>query len=122
MVMQAYSPALYKNLGVFVPLIVVNCVILGRAEAFANKNKVLPSIMDALGMGVGFTLGLVLIAIVREILGVGTITIFPIGSFDGVIPIPGLINSPVRVVGLAAGALLVMGYLKALIDWHMDRK
>ena len=53
MVMQAYSPALYKNLGVFVPLIVVNCVILGRAEAFANKNKVLPSILDALGMGIG---------------------------------------------------------------------
>lgn len=122
MVMQAYSPALYTNLGVFVPLIVVNCVILGRAEAFANKNPLLPSIMDALGMGIGFTLGLVLIAIVREILGAGTITIFPIGSFDGVIPIPGLIDSPVRVVGLAAGALLVMGYLKALIDWFMERK
>lgn len=122
MVMQAYSPALYTNLGVFVPLIVVNCVILGRAEAFANKNSVLPSVMDALGMGIGFTLGLVLIAIVREVLGAGTITIFPIGSFDGVIPIPGLINSPVRVVGLAAGALLVMGYLKALIDWFMEKK
>ncbi len=104
------------------PLIVVNCVILGRAEAFANKNKVLPSILDALGMGIGFTLGLVVIAVVREILGAGTITIFPIGSFDGVIPIPGLVNSPVRVIGLAAGALLVMGYLKAFFNWYLDRK
>ncbi len=122
MVMQAYSPALYKNLGVFVPLIVVNCVILGRAEAFANKNGVMLSIMDALGMGIGFTLSLLLIALVREIFGAGTITIFPIGSFDGVIPIPGLVDSPVRVVGLAAGALLVMGYLKAFFNWYVDRK
>ena len=121
MVMQAYSPALYKNLGVFVPLIVVNCVILGRAEAFANKNGVMLSIMDALGMGIGFTLSLLLIAVVREVLGAGTITIFPIGSFDGIIPIPGLVDSPVRVVGLAAGALLVMGYLKAFFNWYVDR-
>ena len=106
MVMQAYSPALYKNLGVFVPLIVVNCVILGRAEAFANKNGVMLSIMDALGMGIGFTLSLLLIALVREIFGAGTITIFPIGSFDGVIPIPGLVDSPVRVVGLAVLRLI----------------
>ncbi len=122
MVMQAYSPALYKNLGVFVPLIVVNCVILGRAEAFANKNSVLPSILDALGMGLGFTIGLVLIAVVREILGAGTITVFPLGSFDGVIRIPGLYEAPVRVIGLAAGALLVMGYLKAFFNWYLDRK
>ena len=122
MVMQAYSPALYKNLGVFVPLIVVNCVILGRAEAFANKNSVLPSILDALGMGLGFAIGLVLIAVVREILGAGTITVFPLGSFDGVIRIPGLYEAPVRVIGLAAGALLVMGYLKAFFNWYLDRK
>ena len=80
------------------------------------------SIMDGLGMGLGFTLGLLLIAVVREVLGAGTITIFPIGSFDGVIPIPGLVDSPVRVVGLAAGALLVMGYLKAFFNWYVDRK
>ena len=122
MVMQAYSPALYKNLGVFVPLIVVNCVILGRAEAFANKNKLIPSILDGLGMGIGFTLGLLLIALVREVLGSGTITIFPIGSFSGVISIPGLVNAPIRVIGLAAGALLVMGYLKAFFNWYAEKK
>ena len=122
MVMQAYSPALYKNLGIFVPLIVVNCVILGRAEAFANKNNVTLSILDAIGMGVGFTLGLLLIAVVREVLGAGTITLFSIGAFDGVITIPGLVNAPVRIIGLAAGALLVMGYLKAFFNWYTARK
>ena len=75
MVMEAYAPSLYAALGVFVPLIVVNCIILGRAEAFANKNKVLPSILDGLGMGVGFTLALTLIALIREVLGSGTITL-----------------------------------------------
>ena len=118
MVMQAFLPDLYDSLGVFVPLIVVNCVILGRAEAFANKNTVWLSVIDALGMGIGFTLGLMLISTVREILGNGTITLFPIGdTFDGVIKIPFLVDHPARVVGLAAGALLVMGYLKALFNY-----
>lgn len=122
MVMQAFTPALYDALGVFVPLIVVNCIILGRAEAFANKNKVLPSILDALGMGIGFTLSLLLIAVIREVLGAGTITLFPIGDFDGVITIPGISNAPVRVIGFAAGALLVLGYLKAFFAWYTSRK
>lgn len=120
MVMEAFIPALYDSLGVFVPLIVVNCVILGRAEAFANKNTIKASILDALGMGLGFTLALVIIALVREVFGLGTITIFPIGSFNGVIEIPWLVDSPVRVFGLAAGALLVMGFLKALFNWIED--
>jgi len=120
MVMEAFLPALYDSLGVFVPLIVVNCIILGRAEAFANKNTVKASILDALGMGLGFTLALVIIALVREVFGLGTITLFPMGSFNGVIEIPGLIDSPVRVFGLAAGALLVMGLLKALFTWIED--
>ncbi|MCK5154357.1 MAG: electron transport complex subunit E [Spirochaetales bacterium] len=120
MVMEAFIPALYDSLGVFVPLIVVNCVILGRAEAFANKNTVKSSILDALGMGLGFTLALVIIALVREVFGLGTITLFPIGGFNGVIEIPGLVDSPVRVFGLAAGALLVMGFLKALFNWVED--
>lgn len=117
MMMQAYAPALYGALGVFVPLIVVNCVILGRAEAFANKNKVFPSILDALGMGIGFTLGLLLIALVREVLGAGTITL------PGcVITIPGLSSAPARVIGFAAGALFVLGYLKAFFNWYTARK
>ena len=120
MVMEAFMPSLYDSLGVFVPLIVVNCVILGRAEAFANKNTVKSSILDALGMGLGFTLALIIIALVREVFGLGTITLFPIGGFNGVIEIPGLVDSPVRVFGLAAGALLVMGFVKALFNWLED--
>ncbi len=122
LVMQGYAPSLSKSLGVFVQLIVVNCIILGRAEAFANKNTVKDSILDALGMGVGFTLGLGLIALIREVLGSGTITLFAIGGFDGVIKLPGLSESPVRVISLAPGALLVIGYLKALFTWMGARK
>jgi electron transport complex protein RnfE len=70
--MHAYTPALYTSLGIFIPLIVVNCIILGRAEAFANRNPVVPSVMDALGMGLGFTLALVLVCTFREVLGAGT--------------------------------------------------
>ena len=120
--MQAFAPALSKNLGVFVQLIVVNCIILGRAEAFANRNNLKDSVLDALGMGIGFTLGLGLISLIREIFGSGTITLFAVGGFDGVIRIPGLSESPVRVMSLAAGALLVIGYLKALFNWSQDRK
>ena len=98
LVMQGFAPSLSKNLGVFVQLIVVNCVILGRAEAFANRNNVKDSVLDALGMGVGFTLGLLLISLIREVLGSGTITLFAMGSFDGTIRLPGLSESPVRVM------------------------
>ena len=121
LVMQAYAPSLSKNLGVFVQLIVVNCIILGRAEVFAGKNDVSRSVLDALGMGIGFTLSLMLISLIREVLGAGTITLFPIGHFNGVITIPGLSQSPVRVIALAAGALLVMGYLKAFFNWMTER-
>jgi electron transport complex protein RnfE len=78
MILHAYSPALFNSLGVFIPLIVVNCIILGRAEAFANKNGVMPSIMDALGMGVGYTLALVIISTFREVLGAGTFFGYPV--------------------------------------------
>lgn len=73
MVMKAYTPDLYKALGIFIPLIVVNCIILGRAEAFAQKNDIWPSILDGLGMGLGFTLAITLIGSIREILGNGSI-------------------------------------------------
>ncbi len=104
MVMHAYAPSLFKSLGVFVPLIVVNCLILGRAEAFANKNTVWSSILDAIGMGIGFTLSLILIALIREVFGSGTITLFAMGDFDGVIRIPVLYAAPMRVLSLSAGA------------------
>jgi len=121
MVMKAYLPDLYSSLGVFVSLIVVNCIILGRAEGFANKNGVTASILDAVGMSFGFTFALVLISFVREVIGVGTITLFPMGSFDGVIEIPLLVDSPARVFALAAGALLVMGYLIAGFRWAQEK-
>ena len=122
LVMQAYAPSLSRSLGVFVQLIVVNCIILGRAEAFANKNTLGSSVLDALGMGIGFTLALLLIAFIREVFGAGTITLFAFGSFDGVIEIPGLSESPARVIGLATGAMLVMGYLQALFNWMGARR
>ncbi len=123
MVMHAFVPAVYSALGVYLPLIVVNCIILGSAEAFANKNTVLDSILDAIGMGVGFTLSLTLIALIREVLGSGTITLLNLGEANRfVLTLPGLSESPIRVMTLAAGALLVMGYLKAFFVWNSDRK
>ncbi|HDQ15241.1 MAG TPA: electron transport complex subunit E [Sediminispirochaeta sp.] len=121
MVMKAYLPDLYDSLGVFVSLIVVNCIILGRAEGFANRNGLGASIMDALGMSLGFTVALLMIAFVREVLGVGTITLFPMGGFNGVIEVPILVDSPARVFALAAGALLVMGYLIAGFRWMQEK-
>jgi electron transport complex protein RnfE len=115
--MQAFVPTLSANLGVFVKLIVVNCIILGRAEAFASRKSFGDSVLDALGMGVGFTLGLLLISLIREVLGSGTITLFAMGGFDGVIRIPGLFSAPARVMALSSGALLVMGYLKGFFNW-----
>lgn len=122
MVMHAFVPAIYSALGVYLPLIVVNCIILGRAEAFASKNTVWDSILDAVGMSIGFALALLLISAIREGFGNGTITLFAIGSWDGVIKLPILYKQPVRVMTLAAGALLLMGYLKAFFDWYGKRK
>ncbi|NCB01832.1 MAG: electron transport complex subunit E [Spirochaetia bacterium] len=122
MVMHAYAPSIYKSLGIFLPLIVVNCIILGRAEAFANKNTLYDSFLDAIGMGVGFTLALILISLIREVFGSGTITLFALGNFDGVIQIPLLYTYPVRILTLASGALLLMGYLKGFFEWFSKRK
>ncbi|MEK6732527.1 MAG: electron transport complex subunit E [Candidatus Omnitrophota bacterium] len=109
--MKAYAPELSKALGIFVPLIVVNCIVLGRAEAFACKQGVLASIMDALGMGLGFTLALVLISVVRELLGSGTLAGFLIiKNFE-----------PVLYIALAPGALLVIGLLIGGIN-YISRK
>ncbi|MBL7070205.1 MAG: electron transport complex subunit E [Candidatus Omnitrophica bacterium] len=112
LLMAAYLPALAKSLGIFVPLIVVNCIILGRAEAFASKHKVLPSIMDGLGMGLGFTLALALVAAIREGLGSGKI-------FD-VVVIKGY--EPATMMVLAPGALLTLGILIAVTNLIKKRK
>ena len=102
MVMQAYQPTLHKSLGIFVPLIVVNCVILGRAEAFASRNGLWMSILDAIGMGIGFTASLIAIAAVRELLGDGKLMGFPVlpQSFE-----------PVILMILAPGAFITMGLM-----------
>ncbi len=101
MVMKAYSPALDRALGIYVPLIVVNCIVLGRAEAYASKNTVVNSLFDGLGMGVGFTLALILISGIREFLGAGKLL--------GHTMIKGF--EPAFVLGMPSGALLVIGLL-----------
>jgi electron transport complex protein RnfE len=106
-VMQAYIPSLYDSLGIFIPLIVVNCIILGRAESYASKNPVLPSIFDGVGMGLGFTVGLTCIGIVREFLGGGTIF--------GMQIIPESIET-ISIFVLAPGAFFVLAFLVALIN------
>lgn len=105
-IMHAFTPELYKALGIFIPLIVVNCIILGRAEAFANRNPVLPSIMDALGMGVGFTLALVLVSSFREVLGAGT--------FLGIQILPESI--PAILMILPPGGFITLGCLLAVLN------
>lgn len=105
-VMQAYYPALYSSLGVFVPLIVVNCIILGRAEAFAYRNPVINSVLDGIGMSLGFALALVGIGVVRELLGVGTV--FGFQLFDQAIAATIMILPP--------GAFITIGCLMAMLN------
>ena len=112
MVMEAYLPALHKSLGLFIPLIVVNCIILGRAEAFASKNGVLKSLLDGLGMGLGFTLALMVIATIREILGAG--------QFLGMDVLPATYQ-PMLVAILAPGAFIVMGLLMGAMNLKKNK-
>ena len=105
MLMQAYVPSLYASLGVFIPLIVVNCVILGRAEAFASKNGVVDSALDGIGIGLGFTLSLTAVGMVREALGSGSI--FGLSFADSGMPL---------LFILAPGGFLVLGYLRVLFN------
>ncbi len=113
LVMEAYMEALYESLGLFIPLIVVNCVVLGRAEAFASKNTVFSSIIDGLGMGLGFTLALFLLGGVREILGSGQFFGYNLGFYP-TDPEGNPITMLVFV--LAPGAFIVLGYLIALVN------
>ena len=106
LMIQAYSPELYQALGIFIPLIVVNCIILGRAEAFASKNKIFYSILDALGMGLGFTLALFILSATRELLGSGTI--FGLTAL-GELP-------PILVFALPPGAFATLGLMIAFVS------
>lgn len=105
LVLQGFVPSLYESLGIYIPLIVVNCIILGRAESFASKYSVLPSLFDGIGMGLGFTIGLTCIGTVRELLGAGQvfgISVFPEGF------------QPITIMILAPGAFFVLCWLTAL--------
>lgn len=108
MMLQAYIPGLYQSLGLFIPLIVVNCIILARAEAFASKSGVLASAVDGLGMGVGFTLALMMIAFFRELIGNGSL--FGVNVLGAEYP-------SVLVFILAPGGFLVLGLLMAVVNW-----
>ena len=105
LLMQAYTPSLYDALGIFIPLIVVNCIVLGRAEAFASKQGVLSSGVDGLGMGLGFTMALGILGAFREIVGSGAIFGYKFIKGDGIL-----------VFILAPGAFIALGYLIALIN------
>ena len=107
LVMAAYAPALHAQLGIFIPLIVVNCIVLGRAEAFASRNDVLSSTIDGLGMGLGFAFALILLGSLREMLGSGAIFghKFITASADGIL-----------IIILAPGAFITLGYLIAFIN------
>lgn len=116
MVMEAYTPPLYAALGVFIPLIVVNCVIIGRAEAYANKNNMFYSLIDALGISAGFLLALVTIGGIRELLGTGQIVVF--GQMIVSIPM----MSPASYMILPPGAFLTIGILMAIINHRRAKK
>ncbi|CAM3009989.1 electron transport complex subunit E [Hathewaya histolytica] len=113
LLMQGFVPSLYKSLGIFIPLIVVNCVILGRAEAFASKNGPILSIFDGLGQGLGFTFSLGIIGMIRELFGTGKVFGFQImpASFQ-----------PAIIMILAPGAFFTLGILMALINYRNAKK
>ena len=119
--LQAYLPSLSESLGVFIPLIVVNCIILGRAEAFASKNSVGASLLDGIFQGIGYTIALIIMCVVRELLGSGTI----LGGFSfinnggGIRVIPEVY--PALLVVLPVGGFLTLGFLIAASQWLMER-
>lgn len=110
LLMAAYTPALNDQLGLFIPLIVVNCIVLGRAEAFASRNTVVSSILDGLGMGVGFTLALTLLGSIRELLGSLSIFGWKFAEADGML-----------VFVLAPGAFITLGFIIAIMSWLKHR-
>jgi len=114
MLIMAYAPAIYDALGIYLPLIVVNCIILGRAESFAGKNKVLPSILDGLGMGIGFTTALFIMGSIREIIGSG--------EWFGFKLLENLPIEPMMIMVLPPGGFFVFGLLIALANRLAERK
>lgn len=111
LLMQAFVPAIYASLGLFIPLIVVNCIVLGRAEAFACKHTVLDSALDGIGIGLGFTLSLTVIGLIRELLGTGSVFGCRLWQGDGILAFV-----------MAPGAFLVLGYLMVLFNKFVAKK
>ncbi len=109
--MHGFAIGLYRNLGIFLPLIVVNCMILGRAEAFASQNSITNSILDALGMGLGFAFAIISVSAIRELFGRGKIVVF------GYEIIPTIFSKPVVEMVLPTGAFLTIGVLLGLLRW-----
>lgn len=116
LVMQAYTQSLYESLGIFIPLIVVNCIVLGRAEAFANKNGVFDSMLDGLGMGLGFTLALTLLGSVREILGNFSVFGLKLIPKEPVWTVGQFFHDPILVFILAPGAFIALAYMIAIFN------
>jgi electron transport complex protein RnfE len=117
-VMHAYMVELYASLGIFIPLIVVNCIILGRAEAFASKNSIKSSLIDGIGMGAGFTIAITLLGTIRELIGNGTLTFLNRELFN----LSASINfQPILVFIMPPGAFIVIGFMIAGIKWIIKR-
>lgn len=111
LVMAAYTPSMYEILGIFIPLIVVNCIIMGRAEAFASKNGVIASVMDGFGMGIGFMLSLMVIGFIREIAGTANLVVFGMKVFGNGLPF-----DPARMMITPPGAFITMGVLLGILN------
>jgi electron transport complex protein RnfE len=111
--LQGFAWSLSQSLGMYIPLIVVNCIILGRAEAFASRNNVRQSVADAIGMSIGFGVAILLISLVRQLLGTGSLEVFSIRLFS----VPGLADNPASIFLLPMGAFFVIGILLALFRW-----
>lgn len=114
LVFHAYLPALYKSLGIFLPLIVVNCIIMGRAEAYASKNSVVLSIADSLGASIGFGLAMVIISVIREMLGTGSLSLFGFHLFT----LPVLGETPMALFILSPGGFFLIALMLALFRWR----
>ena len=127
MLVKAFVPALDEALGVYLPLIVVNCIILGRAEAFAGKNSVAASFLDGVGMGIGFTVALVVMATIREVLGSGTFldgidSLTALFGYTGFTGFKNILSQPMAILTLAPGGFFVFGVVMALANMLAERK
>ena len=120
LILQAFLPALSESLGMFIPLIVVNCIILGRAEAFASKNGVLASALDGLFQGIGYTVALVIMCVIRELLGSGTFGAGVLNGGEGIVIIPE--GYPAMQMVMPVGGFLTLGFVIAGFQWYMRRR